>query len=110
MNTTYLLHFRNPKTGAVHHYIGWTQQPVEKRLRQHVSGRGCKSTAKLIADGYVCKLAHTWPGGNHGFELYVKAGYKKPGNKIQNWCPVCGVNRVGLPRVEDYERLGPIKG
>lgn len=87
-SVVYLLHFdepignrENPRAQA-QHYIGWADR-LDRRIHQHLTGRGAKITAALAAKGIGFQIAQTWPG-SRSFERQLKN--RKNARKL---CPIC---------------------
>jgi predicted GIY-YIG superfamily endonuclease len=80
--TVYLLHFETPYKHA-RHYVGWTEGPVEERVRQHQSGAGARLLAVVVNAGIAFHLARTWAGTRR-----LERRIKTLGGAAR-CCPVC---------------------
>lgn len=78
----YLLHFEEPYKGT-QHYIGWTEEDVVKRMREHRDGRGAKLLAHIAKVGIMFCPVRTWRG-TRALERKLK-NYKN----AKRWCPLC---------------------
>lgn len=82
MGTVYLICFDEPLAHA-HHYIGYTDGDVERRLEQHKRGNGARLMAVLKERGIGWKLVRTWEG-DRTFERKLKNSHNAP-----RLCPTC---------------------
>lgn len=83
MGTVYLLHFDRPYKHA-RHYMGWAED-LQRRLDEHLAGRGARLTSVVMAHGIGWTLARTWPGTRaRERQLKVMGGASRR-------CPLCGV-------------------
>ena len=84
----YLLHLHPglPITGnrVARHYLGFAEQSVERRLQEHLEGRGSPLVAAAAAHGSRVTIARTWPGRGRTFERQLKRRHEAP-----RLCPVC---------------------
>lgn len=98
--TVYLLHFDHPD-GSHKHYSGFTSREPEVRLAEHVSGKsGSKFTAKLVAAGYVPRIAHLYKDGDRTLEYRLKTLARSSSVfHLKRWCPICGTD---WPPTADY--------
>ena len=77
----YLLHFFG-KIGNASHYTGFAED-VDKRIKQHESGRASKFTSEMKSRGFKFLLARTWEGPKK-LEREIKKLRNGPG-----LCPIC---------------------
>lgn len=91
--TVYLLHFDHPD-GRHRHYAGFTSRTPEVRLAEHATGHaGSKFTAKLVREGFVPRIAHTYPEGDRTLEYRLKTlGRRHTQFQFKRWCPICGTD------------------
>lgn len=87
--TVYLLHFEPPYKHA-RHYLGWTEGSVDKRVAEHVSGRGSPLVRAAVEAGHGVIVARTWSDQDRYFERQLKNGKNGP-----RLCPICN-GHVGL--------------
>ena len=82
MRGVYLLCL-SPGVRHARHYIGWADD-VERRVAQHVSGRGAALTRAAVRIG--CAVAHvrSWDGADRNFERRLKRRKNAAG-----LCPRC---------------------
>jgi predicted GIY-YIG superfamily endonuclease len=94
--SVYLLHF-NPSFKHAAHYVGWCQddQP-DRRLKEHLAGRGSRLVKAAVAAGCEIEVAHFFPGASRTFERRVKNR-----GSAKKWCPVCGIKERPIPVCED---------
>lgn len=98
---TYLLHVEFAD-GSVEHYVGSTKtHELRRRLRDHASGIGTKTTAEMYRRGATFYLVHAWIGFDRSVELALLRE-----NKYQQYCPHCPQEHDGeRPRVHQMFRL-----
>lgn len=86
--TVYLLHLDPglPVTGnrVARHYLGFGEQRVERRVQEHLEGRGPPLVAAAAAHGSTVTIARTWPGRERAFERALKNRHEAP-----RLCPLC---------------------
>jgi hypothetical protein len=84
--TVYLLHFSAPyprdARAGVQHYLGWADD-VERRLSEHLAGRGSPLVAAAVAAGLGVELVATWPGTRNDERA------RKRRRRHSTWCPRC---------------------
>lgn len=80
--TVYLLHFERPYHHA-RHYLGFTAEPVEERIRRHQSGHGARLLAVIVKAGISFRLVRTWRGGRR-----LERRIKSLGGATRV-CPIC---------------------
>src|SRR5262245_22756094 len=87
-SVVYLLHFdraigstTNPR-GRAQHYLGYADR-LNRRVLQHLTGRGAKITQELHRQGIGFVIARTWPG-SRSFERKLKNRKDAPA-----LCPIC---------------------
>lgn len=80
----YLLHFssRISPDHACQHYLG-SADDLEKRMKLHKAGRGCRLADIALQRGIDFQLARTWAGGRQE-ERQLKN--QKNGRRL---CPIC---------------------
>lgn len=85
MATIYLLHFES-KLHHAQHYMGFAEAGIDKRLKNHRSGRGARLMAVVREAGIPWRLARIWSGPDitRTAERQLKK-YKNAGAL----CPVC---------------------
>ena len=88
--TVYLLHFDRPYNGPMQHYVGFTDNLVE-RLEDHRQGAGTAMTRRAFEQGIGFTLARTWTG-TRKLERQIKA--RGP----SNYCRLCPRRRTDLAR------------
>lgn len=93
----YLLHFDEPLVGGQRpqHYLGWTNNGVRERVRQHVSNghRAARIVVAAVQAGRTVQLACYWPGTRNDESVLKK---RKHGFKAM--CPLCQQSSEdGLP-------------
>ncbi|MFL6284573.1 MAG: GIY-YIG nuclease family protein [Pyrinomonadaceae bacterium] len=64
------------------HYIG-SSQNLDRRFKEHCSGRGSKFTQAVVRAGIAMRIAATWDG-----ERYEERR-KKLARNAARWCPFC---------------------
>lgn len=64
------------------HYLGQSRD-VDRRFKEHCSGRGSKFTQAVVRAGIEMKIVATWPG-----ERYDERQRKLARNAAR-WCPNC---------------------
>jgi predicted GIY-YIG superfamily endonuclease len=79
--SVYLLCLSRPLAHA-RHYTG-SSNDVDRRLREHRSGRGSKFTQAVVRAGIELRLAAVWPG-----ERYDERVRKNSRNAARH-CPFC---------------------
>lgn len=80
----YLLHFERPLRHA-QHYIGSTpDHGLERRMREHATGRGAKLTAAVARAKIPMTLARLWYSPDRRHETKLKAA-----KNARSLCPVC---------------------
>jgi predicted GIY-YIG superfamily endonuclease len=90
----YLLHFDEPignpdnKRGQASHYIGYADR-LDRRIQQHMAGKGAKITQALVAKGIGFQIAQTWTG-SRWFERQLKN--RKNAKRL---CPICQAKITG---------------
>lgn len=86
--TVYLLHFEpglRVRDGVyARHYIGWTSQPPEDRLAEHMAGNGSPLVKAAVAAGADVRIARLWFGVDRHFERRLKNRREAP-----RLCPLC---------------------
>lgn len=82
VGTVYLLHFERAYRHA-RHYVGFTQQPLEDRIREHQSGQGARLVQVVVDAGISFELARTWRGGRR-LERRIKGL-----GGATDVCPIC---------------------
>ena len=80
--TIYLLHFERPYQHA-RHYLGFTTQELEERIREHMCGRGARLMEVIVAAGISFNLARTWKGSR-----VLERRLKNSGGAAR-LCPTC---------------------
>lgn len=80
--TIYLLHFDRPYQHA-RHYLGFTTQAIEERVREHMSGTGARLLSVVINAGISIELARTWAGSRS-----LERRLKNHGGATRI-CPIC---------------------
>lgn len=95
--TIYLLHF-SAKLAHAQHYLGWTEQPPEYRLADHlaVRNRPAKIVSAAKAAGLTIVIARTWPGETRTEERRMKKMAMAP-----RLCPICRAAKAAAKRVQD---------
>lgn len=78
----YLLHFDKPYRHA-RHYLGYARL-FERRLAEHMAGRGARLMAAVSAAGIGVTLVRKWPDGDRTFEREL---HNLKRNALL--CPVC---------------------
>lgn len=81
--TVYLLHLTPPYRHA-RHYLGYTDQLPEERLKDHLEGRGSPLIRAAVGIGVEVTLARVWKRKSRTFERELKN--KKNAPKL---CPIC---------------------
>lgn len=81
--TIYLLHFQEPYKHA-RHYLGWTGEPLDKRLQAHAVGRGSRLMAVVGEAGIPWRLARVWENVDRHVERAMKERKMTP-----RLCPLC---------------------
>lgn len=80
----YLLHFDQP-IGRAQHYLGCCgEDQLQRRLRDHASGRGAAIVRAVIKRGFAIYLARVFP--ELGFEQEKRL---KKNVSFKNLCPLC---------------------
>jgi len=81
----YVLHFDPPYRHA-RHYIGFTvEKTPDRRLWQHLNGRGSPLVKAAVAAGCEVRVAAFWRSGTRTFERWLKRRAD-----VYKWCPCCG--------------------
>ncbi len=83
MGHVYLLHFDKPYKHA-RHYLGYTENSVEKRVARHRSGDGARLMAVIRAKGIGFEVARVWDNVDKHFERKLKNKKCSP-----LLCPIC---------------------
>lgn len=78
----YLIHFDKPLKHAKH-YIGFAEDDIEKRIKEHKSGQGAKILRALKQNGIDFNVVLSIKG-DRNFERRMKNRKKADG-----FCPVC---------------------
>jgi predicted GIY-YIG superfamily endonuclease len=91
--TVYLLHF-DQRYEHAGHYTGWAED-LDRRLAEHLGGRGARLIEVIVQAGIGLRLARTWPGVTRARERQLK----RQGG-ASRYCPICQAERKarGLPR------------
>ena len=82
MGTIYLIHFTEHLEHAGH-YIGYTARDLEDRIADHLTGRGAKLMAAVVAAGISFEVVRTWQG-----DAVLEQRLKNLGGAAR-LCPVC---------------------
>lgn len=82
MRGLYLLHFEYPFKHAAH-YLGYAHD-VEKRIAEHVKGKGANLTKVVTAAGIEVWPVRLWPGGTRNMERQMKNN-----GTMKQHCPLC---------------------
>lgn len=82
MGTVYLIHFDRP-LGHARHYVGWTEDLVE-RIRQHDRGNGARLMAAVTEAGIRWNVVRTWDDVDRHFERRLKRQ-----KNTHRFCPIC---------------------
>lgn len=82
MPTVYLLHF-DPPYRQMRHYIGATERTPARRLQEHKTGMGARTTRLAVEAGCTLVLARTWENVSWDFERDLK------GRSATPLCPIC---------------------
>lgn len=88
--SVYLIHFDRPlgnssnPRGQAQHYLGSTVLRIEKRLSQHLAGRGAKITAAAVRNQISLNLVRVWNEGDRELEIWLKELHN---NRLL--CPLC---------------------
>jgi predicted GIY-YIG superfamily endonuclease len=85
--TIYLLHYTVRTKRGRQHYLGWSDNPIE-RLRRHRSGRGATETKRAIAEGAKLVMAQTWHG-TPALERKLKDWSRSRRAGFAGICPMC---------------------
>jgi len=94
--SVYLLHIHPPYQHAGH-YIGFCEDDTpDRRLLQHLSGRGSPLIKAAVAAGSRIDVAHFFPGTSRNFERKLKNW-----GSASKWCPACGVGARPVPVCND---------
>lgn len=78
----YLLHFDRAYFRA-RHYLGFTDNGTEERLRQHLDGQGSPLVYAVVQNGISVRLVRQWQGGRQAERLF------KTYKNTPRYCPVC---------------------
>lgn len=83
--TVYLLHFDTPisEHHTTQHYIGYTEQPIEERLKDHKQNNGARLTQVANEREIDYQIVKTWKGDG---KLERKLKNRKNSPKL---CPIC---------------------
>jgi predicted GIY-YIG superfamily endonuclease len=102
VGTCYLLHF-DQRYEHAGHYTGWATD-LDRRLPEHLGGRGARLLAVITQAGIGFRLARTWPGVTRARERQLK----RQGG-ASRYCPICQDQRKarGIPRRPTPSRTGP---
>jgi predicted GIY-YIG superfamily endonuclease len=96
----YLLHFdeplgnKNNKRAQAQHYIGYADR-LDRRLQEHLNGKGAKITQALVKAGIGFELVRTWTG-SRSYERQLKN--RKNARAL---CPVCSGEQARMAREAD---------
>jgi len=82
----YLIHFE-VKLQHAQHYLGFTQENLEQRIKQHQNGTGAKILKACNERGIKWSVVRTWPDGDRNFERQLKNR-----KKTRCLCPQCKEN------------------
>jgi predicted GIY-YIG superfamily endonuclease len=93
VGTCYLLHF-DQRYEHAGHYTGWATD-LDRRLPEHLLGRGARLLEVITQAGIGFRLARTWPGVTRARERQLKNQ-----GGASRYCPICQDQRKarGLPR------------
>jgi predicted GIY-YIG superfamily endonuclease len=93
VGTAYLFHF-DQRYQHAGHYTGWATD-LDRRLPEHLRGRGARLLEVITQAGIGFRLARTWPGVTRARERQLK----RQGG-ASRYCPICQAERKarGLPR------------
>ncbi len=80
-SVVYLLCLSRPLSHA-RHYLG-SSLNVQRRLKEHMSGRGSKFTQAVVKAGIELRLATTWEGQR------FEERQRKHARNAARWCPFC---------------------
>lgn len=88
-DTVYLLCFapgipRGPRAGNARHYLGSCVGDPQRRLAEHVSGKGSPLVKAAAARGLEVRLALTIPG-----DRQLERRLKQARNTASRLCPIC---------------------
>ena len=83
MGTVYLIHF-SKKFYHAQHYIGYTDLPVEDRLKRHEANDGARILKAVRLAGIDYEVVKIWEGVDRAFERRLKN--QKNASRL---CPVC---------------------
>jgi hypothetical protein len=90
----YLLCFSEPLGNERHrasHYLGYSpDRTLERRIAEHLAGRGARITRVAVERGITLTVTRVWPGEDRRAERRPKDG-AHPGRL----CPVCRKARRG---------------
>jgi predicted GIY-YIG superfamily endonuclease len=102
VGTCYLLHF-DQRYQHAGHYTGWATD-LDRRLPEHLLGRGARLLEVITQAGIGFRLARTWPDVTRARERQLK----RQGG-ASRYCPICQAQRKarGLPRRLTPSRTAP---
>jgi hypothetical protein len=85
------------------HYTGWATD-LDRRLPEHLGGRGARLLEVVTQAGIGFRLARTWPDVTRARERQLK----RQGG-ASRYCPICQDQRkaCGIPRRPTPSRTGP---
>jgi len=66
------------------HYLGWTENGVDTRVAQHLSGQGSPLVRAAIERGLEPELVRTWTNKTRAYERKLKKSKNLP-----RLCPHC---------------------
>lgn len=101
----YLLHIEPAFKGASH-YVGYADD-VERRMVEHLTGRGAAITKAALEAGCTLTLVRFWAGATMSFEYWLKV--KQKNSKALCPCARCGGEKA-MTKVTSYEGLYVPKG
>jgi len=101
----YLLHIEPAFNGASH-YTGYADN-VERRMIEHLTGRGAAITRAALEAGHTITLVRFWAGATMNFEYWLKV--KQKNSKALCPCARCG-GAAAMTKVTSYEGLYVPKG
>jgi len=88
MPHVYLLHFDKKVSNHAGHYIGWTPNGTEERLKTHLSGQGAKLVKEAIRVGCQVMVAMEWEHKDWKEAREHERQLKRQKNGPR-FCPVC---------------------
>ncbi len=83
MGTVYLIHFKK-KLHHAGHYLGYSENGLEKRLERHKAGNGSKLMSAIEKAGIGWEVVRVWENVDRNFERRLKNGKNSP-----KLCPIC---------------------